>query len=135
MEQIIHGTLRLPQRASEVRRDITRLSRARRISSFVAHRRQPAAAETRDAYGGDRRAKPAAKYSTGRRLQAVRGAGGGRMSGSTYTQTGTRKTRSPAKRPCDRCHRWHKPLSESVRFCGACSARLLALAARGWGRT
>jgi hypothetical protein len=44
----------------------------------------------------------------------------------SYTQSGTRPKRGPGRRRCDRCQRLHKPLSESVRYCGACSAKLLS---------
>ena len=43
-----------------------------------------------------------------------------------YTQQTAQRKRGPGKRKCDRCQRPHKPLSESVRYCGACSAKLLS---------
>ena len=43
-----------------------------------------------------------------------------------YQKKSTASKRGIGKRKCERCQRWHKPLSVSVKFCGACSARLLA---------
>ena len=51
-----------------------------------------------------------------------------------YHKAAPRKPRGIGKRKCDHCGRWHKPLSESVRFCGSCSARKLAHAWRGLWR-
>jgi uncharacterized OB-fold protein len=44
----------------------------------------------------------------------------------SYTESSPRKPRGIGRRKCDCCGRVHKPLSESVRYCGSCSARLLA---------
>ena len=47
-----------------------------------------------------------------------------------YHTQGQRKARGPGRRKCLRCGRIHKPMSESVMLCGACSARALASAWR-----
>lgn len=43
----------------------------------------------------------------------------------SYTESKPRKSRGPGKRKCLRCGRIHKPVSESTKFCGSCSAKLL----------
>jgi len=46
-----------------------------------------------------------------------------------YHKLGQRKPPGIGKRKCLRCGRIHKPTSEDVKWCGACSARALA---RAW---
>jgi len=46
-----------------------------------------------------------------------------------YHKHGQRKARGADRRKCLGCGRIHKPTTESVKWCGACSARALA---RAW---